>query len=132
MCRAVQYHTVLIGRDPATATPFPPHTAFGLKYEGAIDQPRKTTSLCNPPLLNLCCKFCFVLFTFALRIFLFASGPNMSGKSTYLRQVILLSIMGQVCDSCFYKISVLWIRDAYSGPRILIFTHPGSRIQKQQ
>jgi hypothetical protein len=28
--------------------------------------------------------------------------------------------------------SVLRIRDVYPGPRILIFTHPGSRIQKQQ
>ncbi len=28
--------------------------------------------------------------------------------------------------------SVLWIREVYSGSRILIFTHPGSRIQKQQ
>jgi hypothetical protein len=27
---------------------------------------------------------------------------------------------------------VLWIRDVYPGSRILIFTHPGSRIQKQQ
>ncbi len=30
-----------------------------------------------------------------------------------------------------YK-AVLWIRDVYPGSRILIFTHPGSRIQKQQ
>jgi hypothetical protein len=28
--------------------------------------------------------------------------------------------------------SVLRIRDVYPGSRILIFTHPGSRIQKQQ
>jgi hypothetical protein len=28
--------------------------------------------------------------------------------------------------------AVLRIRDVYSGSRILIFTHPGSRIQKQQ
>ncbi len=28
--------------------------------------------------------------------------------------------------------TVLRIRDVYSGSRILIFTHPGSRIQKQQ
>ncbi len=28
--------------------------------------------------------------------------------------------------------AVLWIRDVYPGSRILIFTHPGSRIQKQQ
>jgi hypothetical protein len=28
--------------------------------------------------------------------------------------------------------SVLRIRDAYPGSRILAFTHPGSRIQKQQ
>ena len=28
--------------------------------------------------------------------------------------------------------SVLQIRDVYPGSRILIFTHPGSRIQKQQ
>jgi hypothetical protein len=27
---------------------------------------------------------------------------------------------------------VLRIRDVYPGSRILIFTHPGSRIQKQQ
>jgi hypothetical protein len=51
----------------------------------------------------------------------------MSGKSTYLRQVILLSIMGQVCDGCFYKILVLRIRDVYPGSRILIFAHPGSK-----
>jgi len=30
------------------------------------------------------------------------------------------------------KIPVLRIRDVYPGSRILIFTHPGSRIQKQQ
>jgi hypothetical protein len=29
-------------------------------------------------------------------------------------------------------IAVLRIRDVYPGSRILIFTHPGSRIQKQQ
>jgi hypothetical protein len=28
--------------------------------------------------------------------------------------------------------TVLQIRDVYPGSRILIFTHPGSRIQKQQ
>jgi hypothetical protein len=28
--------------------------------------------------------------------------------------------------------TVLRIRDVYPGSRILIFTHPGSRIQKQQ
>ncbi len=30
------------------------------------------------------------------------------------------------------KKPVLRIRDVYPGSRILIFTHPGSRIQKQQ
>jgi hypothetical protein len=30
------------------------------------------------------------------------------------------------------SLSVLRIRDVYPGSRILIFTHPGSRIQKQQ
>jgi hypothetical protein len=30
------------------------------------------------------------------------------------------------------KISVLRIRDVYPGSRILIFVHPGFRIQKQQ
>jgi hypothetical protein len=29
-------------------------------------------------------------------------------------------------------LAVLRIRDVYPGSRILIFTHPGSRIQKQQ
>jgi hypothetical protein len=29
-------------------------------------------------------------------------------------------------------VAVLRIRDVYPGSRILIFTHPGSRIQKQQ
>jgi hypothetical protein len=48
----------------------------------------------------------------------------MSGKSTYLRQVILLSIMGQVCHWCFYKISVLQIRDVYPGFRILFLPIP--------
>ncbi len=66
------------------------------------------------------------------RIYLFVTGPNMSGKSTYLRQVILLSIMGQVCDWCFYKISVLRIRDVYPGFRILIFTHPGSKNSNER
>ncbi len=33
--------------------------------------------------------------------------------------------------SGYYR-SVLRIRDVYPGSRILIFTHPGSRIQKQQ
>ncbi len=32
---------------------------------------------------------------------------------------------------CYIQ-SVLRIRDVYPGSRILIFTHPGSRIQKQQ
>ncbi len=48
------------------------------------------------------------------------------------------------CEQIFYsrpthmvlnnstKQAVLRIRDVYSGYRILIFTHPGSRIQKQQ
>ncbi len=40
MCTAV-----LIGGDPATPPPSPP--AFGLIYEGAIGQPRWTTSLCD-------------------------------------------------------------------------------------
>ena len=31
----------------------------------------------------------------------------------------------------FQQLAVL-IRDVYPGSRILIFTHPGSRIQKQQ
>ncbi len=39
MCTAV-----LIGWDP-----LPPPPAFGLVYEGAIGQPRKITSPCNPP-----------------------------------------------------------------------------------
>ncbi len=34
---------------------------------------------------------------------------------------------------CLYVLhAVLRIRDVYPGSRILIFTHPGSRIQKQQ
>ncbi len=40
MCTAV-----LIGWDPAT---LPPPPTFGLMNEGAIGQPRKTTSLCDP------------------------------------------------------------------------------------
>jgi hypothetical protein len=32
---------------------------------------------------------------------------------------------------CYLFESVLRIRDVYPGSRILIFTHPGSRIQKQ-
>jgi hypothetical protein len=39
---------VLIGWDPVT--PYPP--AFGLIYEGAIGQPRWTTSLCNLVITN--------------------------------------------------------------------------------
>jgi hypothetical protein len=37
-------------------------------------------------------------------------------------------------DNKFFNIKqpVLRIRDVYPGSRILIFTHPGSRIQKQQ
>ena len=42
---------------------------------------------------------------------------NVIGKKPSLRQVF---------------ITVLRIRDVYPGSRILIFTHPGSRIQKQQ
>ncbi len=30
------------------------------------------------------------------------------------------------------QVLVLWIRDVFPGSRILIFTHPGSRIQNQQ
>ncbi len=41
MCTAV-----LIGLNPAN----PPPPAFGLIYEGAIGQPRWTTSLCDPQL----------------------------------------------------------------------------------
>jgi hypothetical protein len=33
----------------------------------------------------------------------------------------------------FVRLFPVWrIRDVYPGSRILIFTHPGSRIQKQQ
>jgi hypothetical protein len=39
--------TVLIGRAPATPPPFP-SSALGLVYEGAIGQPRKITSPCDP------------------------------------------------------------------------------------
>jgi hypothetical protein len=39
MCTAL-----LIGRDRATST----SPTFGLIYEGAIGQPRETTSLCDP------------------------------------------------------------------------------------
>ncbi len=38
---------VLIGCAPATLPP-PSPSAFGLMYEGAISEPRKTTSLCDP------------------------------------------------------------------------------------
>jgi hypothetical protein len=37
---------LIIGCDPATP---PSSPAYGLIYEGAIGQPRKTASLCNPP-----------------------------------------------------------------------------------
>ncbi len=44
MCTAV-----LIGSRPRN----PPPPAFGLIYEGAIGQPRWTTSLCDPPDYNI-------------------------------------------------------------------------------
>jgi hypothetical protein len=36
----------------------PPSTAFGLIYEGAIGQPRQTTSLCDPLCTSLFSSAC--------------------------------------------------------------------------
>ncbi len=45
---------------------------------------------------------------------------------------ISTSTLPKLAGKKFPFIAVLLIRDVYPGSRILIFTHPGSRIQKQQ
>ncbi len=50
---------LLIDWDPAAPPPLP--HAFGLIYEGAIGQPRWTTSFCNPLLPGYCSTFDFGL-----------------------------------------------------------------------
>ncbi len=63
---------VLIGWDPTTSPPLP---AFGLIYEGAIGQPKETTSLCNPLLIIFSLKLAIMLISM-ICIFYGFNYPN--------------------------------------------------------
>ncbi len=47
--------------------------------------------------------------------------------------LIIINNFHSLTEKNYHGLNAVWrIRDVYPGSRILIFTHPGSRIQKQQ
>ncbi len=63
------------------------------------------------------------------------STYSISSRSAYLHNItntwLMVRHLGLLDIWIWYR-TVLRIRDVYPGSRILIFTHPGSRIQNQQ